>query len=382
MIAQRQPFDDDLPPTVKLPAHRMNHPVRTRPAKFDDKSLACFEMLRNPQQATIQPIPESLRDRVRGGQSLPRFYRLWLRPIRLQQVAEGRITASTLTKERQAIRRFAAFDRQPPEKWPHDRRWTGLPIGYVSGAYLDRFLAWMLERVAHGTVESTWCHLRTVLNLAVQLGALDEAPRPKPIGSADDDEDLFADVYSLEELGRVYTALAEWPALQAAWVLGANVGPRTVDLFGLRWETNVRIEADRPSVLYRALKTGKRHWVPLAGCVLAHLWRLTERRKGGLLFREFSGANCKDPERSRAARRRNAIIKGALERAGVEPYEKPWQVLRSTCNSRLNNHRPGVGRLILHGLDYDVNSQHYFNPTDRIVEAIGSLPQPPEFTGG
>jgi integrase len=193
-------------------------------------------------------------------------------------------------------------------------------------------------------------------------------------------------------LEAVYFALANEPDLQTAWVLGATIGPRTVDLFSLRWGANVQLNASPPEVWYIAKKTGKVHWVPLPPCAVAHLRRLA-RSQGhlnpdepeGLVFPRLTAGGSKDPEKSRSARARNDRIKAALLSSGLDAnneasdYYKPIQVLRSTCNSRLNNHDAGKGLLITHGKDADVSSQAYWNERDSIIEAVMSLPQPTAF---
>ena len=283
--------------------------------------------------------------------------------------------------------------------------WTGLPLGKLSDAYLAKWVADQRTRCSVATVESRWMALRTVLNAAVAMRVLTERPsvsvkerQPRrrgtavagAIGTSDELalDDLCATQYTEEQLVGVYELLGKLAHAvehQVAWVLGVNTGPRTEDLYGLMWHVNVRLDQSPPFLIYVAAKTRKKHWIPLAPVTVAQLRRLTVGRLfvEGPLFPSLSGHRCQDPGRSRAARKRTAEIKQALVEVGLTiagDYEKPVQVLRSTCNSRYKNHRPLVGHLITHGPDYsDVNTAYYDDWRPRIVEAVMSLPQPGAF---
>ena len=326
---------------------------------------------------------------------------------RMRQLARGEIKPGTLEKERQSVRCFGAWDsHQQPDNWPAGHIWTGLPVSYLGAHYIERWVEDRLrEGMASGTMASRWCHLRTVINVAVRLRVIDATPKVDltPIhdshaeSAADDgeDDDDSPIVYTTNQLEEVYHALAGQIDLQAAWVLGANVGPRAGDLFGMRWHQkprSLRIDLDAPEVFYTAQKTGKKHWCPLAPCVVNHLRRLIQsqghlnpQRPEGLVFPRLTSGNHKKPEKSAAARRRTDRIKDVLRSMGLKVDHKsddhfhPWQVLRRTATSRLNNHRSGKGQLVTHGKDADVNSQSYWNERPAITEAVMSLPQPAAF---
>jgi len=162
-----------------------------------------------------------------------------------------------------------------------------------------------------------------------------------------------------------------------AFVTAVNVGPRAVDLFTLRWE-DFSFFAERPVVEFTARKTGKRQVVPLAEVTLRQLDRW-KRASGvllpvGLVWPELTDAAARDPERSRAARDRNARFKRILATLGIA-HERPWQVCRLTCNERLERHRPGAGQFVL-GHASTLNSVSYRDPSGLIYEAVSTLPQP------
>lgn len=59
--------------------------------------------------------------------------------------------------------------------------------------------------------------------------------------------------------------------------------------------------------------------------------------------------------------------------------EKPWQVLRSTCNTRYKEIGSDAGKVMMHGPDADVNSAFYDEARPRTIKAVGEVPQPEAF---
>lgn len=413
MIAKRL-FDDDQPsvpmrlfsPPEIESEPRITYPgLRTEDSKPVGKTnvLHLFAAMRDENQEDRPSLTEAEVAEARSTWPLNLVYQRAIADWRQRQLKRGEVTTGTLEKERQSVRCFADWDsHQQPPKWPAGHIWTGLPVSYLAAHYLQRWVADRLKEgvLSVGSMKVRWCHLRTVINIARRLGVIDETPKPllQPIYEAHsaaaegDYDDLCPTSYSNDQLEAVYRALAGSIDLQTAWVLGANTGPRTIDLFGLRWQINVRIQNDPPDMFYKAVKTGKKHWVPLAPCVVKHLQRLIASQRHlnpnephGLVFPELSGGDNKDPEKSRAARDRNCRLKDVLRGIGLnvdneqDDHFKPWQVLRATCNTRLNNHRSGKGLLVTHGKDADVSSRHYWDERDAITEAVMSLPQPAAF---
>lgn len=373
-------------PVSHPPAAESTSPAQPAPAI----GLAdLFAEVAAEHQDAVRLVPEADRQLVRESLTLSEFHAEWMAPVRRKQMQSGQLSKGTWEKELQALRRYTDWDANPdrrPAKWPAGVAWTGLPIGYLTGPWLDRWIAALAASgLAQDTVESTWYQLRTVLNFAVKVKALDTAPKPAGIKQYyEADDDLFAEVWNLDEVAAIYRQLAGSPQLQTAFVVSVNAGPRPRDLFALRWGTHVRLDQERPEIWYTAVKTGKRHFAPLAPCTVAHLERLRKRllvSDGQLVFPRLTSAKNRDPEKSKAARRRNAAIKAAIAEAGLEVPVKPWQQGRSTCNTRLNAVPPGgIGKLMLHGRDMsDVNSRSYDGAMDRIREAVLAIEQPAEF---
>jgi hypothetical protein len=233
---------------------------------------------------------------------------------------------------------------------------------------LTRAIDRLVKETSEGTAKSTWNHLRTMLNHAAKVQAIDRAPKADPLKAHERKPRKLTDA----EITDIYQRLAEWPTLQVAFVLALNIGPRTVDLFCLEWS---RIEwGERPTITFKARKTSKEQTLPLNRTVVAHLGRLPSQGKSPWLFPEWTRPTAKDPEKSRTARARRAIISRVFAECGVV-MTKPFQAIRVTCNSRLNTYRPGSGVFVLgHGLT--LNARHYHDPTDDIFEACHGLPQP------
>lgn len=415
MPAPRRLFPDSTEPSPVLklfsapdgpPAHRTTYPGRSDQDAILPRSTpnlaAIYSTIRDEhKQDGPEPIDPAT---VAAEWPLGRLYEESLSPWRRRQWERGEVARGTLEKERQSIRDFSEWDcHQQPAHWPAGHIWRGLPCGFLAAHYFEQ---WAKDRLraglAAGTVRSRWCQIRTVLNCARRLGVVQIAP-PNLAGviateeqaAVDrgeiDEDDFVPTTYTDDQLSAVYQALSGRFDLQTAWVLGANCGPRSGDLFGLRWSINVKLHSEVPELFYKATKTGKRHWVPLAPCVVSHLRFLAKSQSHldpsapeGLVFPRLTSGNCRDPEKSRAARERNAILKAALDSVGlavqqVPDYAKPWQVLRATCNSRLNNHRSGKGLLVTHGKDTSVSSQHYWNERPALIEAVQSLVQPAVF---
>jgi integrase len=337
----------------------------------------------------LQPtIPEADRQRVRQTLTLWEFWSEWLRPGRERQVAADKLAKSTLDKEISVLRRFRDWDlSHPPEDWPVDAPpWPGLPIGFLAEGRLEDFLTHEGKRKAAASIESDWNHLRTVLNAAVKLKAIVEAPAAdleSVIEAADeDDDDDVATAFSEAELDGIYRRLPS-KELQVAWVLGANAGPRGGDLLGLDWK-RFHLDSSPPYFRFRARKTDKRHWIPLAPVTIAQLDRLREGRLfvEGPLFPSLMNHDCKDPGRSRPARRTIRLVKDAMKAIGIKiagDYRKPWQVLRSTASTRLNDFRKGLGKLLTHGPDDNINARSYDDYRDRLTEGVMSIRQPSAF---
>lgn len=401
--------EPDEPSDVRIVYPHVQKPVPSgpgivRPETLNPDVMAAFALMREANQKDVPRLDESTRQAARLW-TLAEFYDQALSGWRHRQLDRKEVSQGTLQKERQSLACFSEWDkRQQPPNWPSGNIWRGLPVSFLSAHYFEQ---WAIERLngglAIGSVEGRWCQLRTILNWLVKLRVIDQSPacnlapaierhRQAAIDRGDLDEDDFTPTaYTDSQLSAVYAGLSGRLDMQTAWVLGANSGPRTVDLFGLRWGINVRLDAETPEMFYKAKKTGKRHWVPLAPVCVAHLKRLVHSQghldplaPGGLVFPHLTAGSCSDSEKSHAARARNAVIKSVLascriSEANPKDYAKPWQVLRATANSRLNNHSPGVGLIVTHGKEANVGNAHYWNEKPLITKAVMELKQPDAF---
>ncbi len=348
-------------------------------------------------------VPADRREEVRSSRTLAQCYREFVEPHRLRlSETKGKPTASTLAKERQAVRRWERWDlEQRPERLPAGVEWYGLPIRYVTGEYVERWVSDTVDQggLSRATIASTWNHLRVVLNwLQSRSRLLETQPTPDVPGTLDrlcEDHGaaLVHATYSLEDLGAVHHEIGrlDVPAsvanqLQAAWVLSTCCGPRTADLFGLRWGEDVRLDGDEPEITYKARKTGKRHWCPLPTCVVTHLRNIsvtTPRRAGRSVF-------------TLGERRRNALIKDVIRAIDSERFDvddrrsdfcKPWQVGRATAYTRADAVVDGAGRYLCHPphspkvkQSADVRA-NYLDWRPRLREAMVGMEQPAEFLG-
>ncbi|HEY4263180.1 MAG TPA: hypothetical protein VGM98_23660, partial [Schlesneria sp.] len=295
---------------------------------------ALYESMRDENTA---PVPELSPDELAFAQkelSVGLCYAHHLMAWRRQQRIDGKIAQGTLSKELQSVRCFDRFDcdfLRAPRDWPSGVPWKGLPVGYVAQKYFEEWIRTRLyEGYAIPTMEGRWCHVRTVLNMMKRMGAIGDLPDidfaaivtsfQRAVGN-DDYDDIVPTTYTRQQHVGVYQRLHE-PDMRAAWVLGSNGGPRTVDLFSLRWSANVRL-GERPELFYTANKTGKRHWVPLHPITVKHLRRLIALQghldpdlPQGLVFPRLT-SHAVDPEKGRPARRRNERIKQVMQECGM-----------------------------------------------------------------
>jgi len=349
-------------------------------SSYDWSAIAAAEVQR-------VEIPEGEREAFAAGHTLRGLYEhveYGLEAQRLARVTAGTLAAGTVAKDRQAIKRWERYSPRPAD-WPDGQDWEGRPLAWITDQHVQETLAAMRKELSGQSVRTTWNHLRTIFLHAVQVKALEKSPEPT-WGKGDAQQRATKELYDDKQLEAIYLGLAGQVDLQVAFVVSVNVGPRTVDLFRLRWE-NFLLQRDRPVVEYTARKTGKRHVVPLGPVTVRQLerWRQASGAlpvagesglcgAGGLVWPELTDAGGADPERSRAARARNARFKRMLSDLGLM-HEKPWQVGRLTCNERLERHRPGSGQFVL-GHSNTLNSVSYREPSGLIYEAVTTLPQP------
>lgn len=315
-------------------------------------------------------VPESERERYSANTSLRQFYNdcgpRWDPIGRKRTRARG-----TLQKERQALNRWERFTQ--PDNWPAGVDWPGPSLAVIGGVSREWFES-LWDRMLRGglaaaTVKATRNHLMAIIKHAVAVMAIQRAAQSRTMET--EHETPRTRIYTPDEVNRAMEALRADPLLQAAYWLGLHVGPRTVDLFLIKWTDFVKDARGRRLLDFQSRKTGKLQAVPIANCV----WEVLDAlpRSGPYVFPGYGNPNAVDPEKTYQSRVRNTLVKQLLRRAGIE-VKKPWQVCRATCNERYESHRPGVGSFILgHSLG-GVNARSYRQPTEAVHEAVKTLP--------
>lgn len=165
------------------------------------------------------------------------------------------------------------------------------------------------------------------------------------------------------------TTLYNPHAWRTAIVLALNAGPRTWDLFALKWADIRWDDFKHGSVRFTATKTQKLQRVPLNRVTAIHLRHLQSLQL--------------DPERVFPRFEKNKSFYAAWGRicakAGVNA---PFESFRKTCSTLADDVIPGVGAWICgHSLG-GVNAKNYQNPTRRVFRAVYGLKQPVEFARG
>ena len=361
------------------------------------------EILASLVEVEKQDVPELTASDLlyyKASGSVAEFYHKVLSPWRARQLSRGEVTRGTLTNERQSVRCFTDFDVQSvPKGWPASSPWNGRPIGCVTAKYVGEWLTYRLQYgsrngpLSEGSIPKRWNHLRFVLNWAFKLGVLGHqvtlsvptiVDRHKSDFEADTIDDLIPTAYSEQQLQAVDEQLDGDLELQTAWVLGAFTGPRSGDLFAMRWQRNIRLSADPADMVYIPEKTRRkrRHiWCPLGSIVVDHLRRLVRQQAHlaepqGLVFPRLTDANRKNHEDGENSRARTRRIKRALADAGIPDSpdtERPWQMLRATANSRLNDCETGMGDRATHGAKPSVQGAFYTDYRDPLLRAVNKL---------
>lgn len=198
------------------------------------------------------------------------YYQHFLEPERRKRLARGKISANTLQKDRQALNRWERHTK--PDDWPaRGPRWEGLVIGAIDEDDLaDFFLRAKSQPLSSETVRSTWNHLRIIFNHAWHRGVLTDHLTPEAI----ERETGVVRIYSDEQIEAAYYAFDDRMDLQVAFTIAICCGPRTEDVFGLRWEGIDLLARGGPLLRFTARKTGKEHAIPLPEVAVRHIGRL------------------------------------------------------------------------------------------------------------
>lgn len=287
---------------------------------------------------------------------------------------------ATAEKDLIAIGLFERYSPRP-ESEPNDS-WPGLPIGLITGTYLDK--TWQAAIDAGRSpayVASCRQHVQVMLRHAQRIGALPQVPEPKPIDVPAGRTTILRLDDNWQQVRQIYRDLPD--LLQLAFVLGLMCGLRAEDLFGLRWSQYLRdgdpqAGIDFPMLDYSARKTAKLQGVPLPPQAVALLDRFAVRRliaDGYIFASEWSRPEAAQPGRTRQARKRNRVAKQVFARHGC-PCAKPWQVLRATCNERYERQRTGLGAWVLGHAMSGVNATSYRSPDRSIYDDMCRTPAP------
>ncbi|MFO1046020.1 MAG: integrase [Planctomycetaceae bacterium] len=155
-----------------------------------------------------------------------------------------------------------------------------------------------------------------------------------------------------------------------ALVLALNTGPRTWDLFALKWSDIIETDFRHGSVCYESLKTAKLQRVPLNPVSRVHLDHV--RRLQLHAERVFPGFSKCHSFYEAWNRIRTA--------AGIRPL--PFETMRKTCSTLHNDIVPKAGAFLTGHELQGVNAEAYDNPTNRVLKAVYKLPQPEAFVIG
>lgn len=315
-----------------------------------------------------------------GNLTLREFYAGHLAEERARRVANGRNKRGTSQKDLAALSFWERLSQNPT-------------LSELNAEAVQEFIGRAIAAGRRSTASGYVGHLRWILNEAKRAGILERVPAfqfPKVSRRAGHQEEqrqtLIYEIGGdlLGTLGKIFEAI-EVPELKLAFLCGASFGPRTEDLLTLQW-SSVDLLAARPVVRYVAEKTGTYHVVPLAPFLVGHLERCrTDER---WLFPSLISHGAAEPAKSRACRRTVATLRSVAASVGFDfsqggrtkaAEQKPFQILRATCNERFERHHARAGEWILGHAMNSLNRKSYQNPGSEIFSAVLTLPQPTEF---
>ncbi len=341
-------------------AHRTKYPVRT-------------------QQAIAPELPPG---DARSMMTLRQWYESEQGPRfeRQRRIDNGRNKSGTMDKDVSALAYWERLTNNPA-------------LQDINAEVATSFVAAAIKDGSRSTAKGYVGHVRWMLNEAKRARLIEETPAfefPKVSRRTATAAD-YRQTVIYERNGDLLTTLAdiyqniECRELRIAFLCGASFGPRTEDLLLLPWSA-FDLHGERPAVRFVAEKTGTFHVVPLAAWLVEHLARHRAITSGDHVFPNLISHAAKEPKKSRACRRTVKDLKSAAIAAGFDfdgrpsKEQKPFQVLRATCNERYERHSRRAGEWILgHGMG-SVNRASYQNPGSEIYDAVNTLPQPEAFT--
>lgn len=332
-----------------------------------------------PVRSTVDP---------RSQFTLRALYESELKSERSRRVEVGRNKSGTAEKDLSALSFWEKTTSNPT-------------LADINAGTLQTFITNALRTGRRSTARGYVGHLRWMLNEAKRRGIIDSVPAfefPKVSRRMANEEHRETLIYELDgdllgTLDKIYKAI-ESDELRLAFMCGATFGPRTEDLLTLKW-TDIDFVSERPTVKYVAEKTGSFHVVPLPDFLVAAFRTEffnslddTTRKDPEFVFQTLISHRSADPRKSRAVRRavsdlRNVVLSVGFNFGGRKTAEqKPFQVLRATCNERYERHHRRAGEWILGHAMNGVNRKSYQNPGSDIYKAVQTLPQPQSFLKG
>lgn len=393
-----------LPGTAEAAApdlHRLSEPVLVSPvdagggpaeshtlaSAATDAWAAWNESAIRAERYQPKLVPSELRGSYAARTSLPQFYRDCVAQ-RWEVVRKG-VKPGTHQKDRQALNRWMWGTR--PAAWPEGLVWEGPSLAVIESAneiLIDEFVQRMElaspedaeKPLSPSTIATTWTPLRTILKHAVAMRAIARFPEPSGLP----DKEVEARPYHETEVDRLWSFLAGQPLLRVALVLSVNCGLRPVDLFTLRRDALVQDSELRWTLKFKAIKTGKKHWLPLAELTVRAL-RFAEQlgdrgrlpgMSGEYFFPGLSDPTIAEPEDSYAARSRAKLTRVIWDAAGLQEVDRPWQSGRSTCATRVATRNREAAKFLIGTNSRDVFTTHYAPARPDVWEAVLSVPQP------
>ncbi|MBA4030859.1 MAG: integrase [Planctomyces sp.] len=162
---------------------------------------------------------------------------------------------------------------------------------------------------------------------------------------------------------------------QTALVLSLNCGPRTWDLFALKW-ANVDFSKYRfGAVTFTAEKTDKTQTIPLNKVAAIHLRAVKALSLDAtLIFPSF--------KKNKTFYRCWKNICVAAQCQSMKGRNTRYEDNRKTCSTRYDDAFEGVGSWVTGHSLKGVNAKHYQDATARVRKAVYNLVQPRAFRQG
>jgi integrase len=157
---------------------------------------------------------------------------------------------------------------------------------------------------------------------------------------------------------------------RVALVLFWTYGPRTIDVFRLRWED---VDWSERLLRFEAFKTSKLQGLPLTDTVIAHLKSI--RGHSERMFPRFNTSGSVSRRGGKIKRGYRVTWRREIGGATIAPAVT-FKHFRESMVTRYNTLRPDLGAWIAAHYIPGVTAQHYDLPSAEIRAAIESAPVP------